>query len=77
MEGRSFAEISTAIEISQDFKKELQKKFEPLIGKKMELTYTTDPSLIGGVVTKIGNRVFDGSIKTQLQSLKRHLERGV
>lgn len=77
VEGRFFAEISTAVEISASLKEEFQKKIGLLLGKKMEMTYKTDPTLIGGVVTRIGNRVFDGSVRTQLQSWQRTLERGV
>jgi F-type H+-transporting ATPase subunit delta len=55
----------------------LQKKLEQLLGKKLEMTYKTDPALIGGVITKIGNQVFDGSIKTQLQSLGHYLAKGI
>lgn len=74
VEGKFFAEISTAVEISQDVKEEFQKKLGLLIGKRMEVTYKTDPALIGGVVTRIGNQIFDGSIKTQLQSWGQALE---
>lgn len=75
-EGKSFAEISSAVDLAPALKLELQKKLEHLVGKKLEMTYKTDPTLMGGVITKIGNQIFDGSIKTQLQSLGQHLERG-
>ena len=77
IEGKSFAEISSAVELAPALKSELQKKLEHLVGKKLEMTYKTDPALMGGVITKIGNQIFDGSIKTQLQSLGHYLERGV
>jgi len=35
-----------------------------------------DPSLIGGVVTKIGDLVLDGSVKTQLMNLRETLKKG-
>ena len=35
-----------------------------------------DPSLIGGIVTRIGDLVLDGSIKTQLLSMRESLKRG-
>lgn len=77
IEGKSFAEISSAVDLAPALKSELQKKLEQLVGKKLGMTYKTDPALMGGVVTKIGNQIFDGSIKTQLQSLGQYLERGV
>jgi F-type H+-transporting ATPase subunit delta len=45
-------------------------------GKKVVLTVGVDPSLIGGVVTKIGDKVFDGSVKTQLTRIEDILQKG-
>ena len=45
-------------------------------GKKVVLQVKVDPSLIGGVVTKIGDKVFDGSIKTQLAKIQDILQKG-
>ena len=53
-------------------KKALSKKF----GKNIVLKVEKDPSLIGGIVTKIGDLVLDGSVKTQLMNLKETLKKG-
>ena len=45
-------------------------------GKKVVLSVEIDPSLIGGVVTNIGDMVYDGSIKTQLNQLEGILQKG-
>ena len=45
-------------------------------GKKVVLTMEVDPSLIGGGVTKIGDKVFDGSVKTQLTRIEDILQKG-
>jgi len=45
-------------------------------GKKVVLTVEVDPSLIGGVVTKIGDMVYDGSIRTQLNQIEGILQKG-
>jgi len=45
-------------------------------GKKVELKVEVDPSLIGGVVTKIGGKVFDGSVRTQLARIQDTLQKG-
>lgn len=45
-------------------------------GKKVVLSVEVDPELIGGVVTKIGDMVYDGSIKTQLNQLEGILQKG-
>ena len=49
---------------------------ESSTGKKVNLTVTIDPLLIGGVVTKIGDKVLDGSIKTQLTRIEDILQKG-
>ena len=49
---------------------------EKSTGKKVQLTVQVDPSLIGGVVTKIGDRIFDGSVKTQLDRIQDILQKG-
>ena len=45
-------------------------------GKKVELKVEVDPSLLGGVVAKIGDKVFDGSVKTQLARIQDTLQKG-
>jgi len=45
-------------------------------GKQVELKLEVDPTLIGGVVAKIGDKVFDGSVKTQLARLQDILQKG-
>ncbi|BCG49088.1 ATP synthase delta chain [Citrifermentans bremense] len=45
-------------------------------GKKVELKVVVDPSLIGGVVTQIGDKVFDGSVRTQLANIQDILQKG-
>jgi F-type H+-transporting ATPase subunit delta len=55
---------------------DIKEALEKTTGKKVELTVQVDPSLIGGVVTKIGDRVFDGSVKTQLDRIQDILQKG-
>ena len=45
-------------------------------GKKVELKVEVDASLIGGVVTKIGDKIFDGSVRTQLARIQDTLQKG-
>lgn len=67
------AEIVTAREISADEQKLLHDKLKAATGKEVRLHYKTDPNIIGGVVTRIGSKVYDGSIKNQLAQLKVRL----
>lgn len=66
----SHGNVISAVELSDDLKANVQKVLEKLTGKKVELTTSVDPSIIGGIIAKVGDLVLDGSIKTQLAGLK-------
>ncbi|GAB6179324.1 ATP synthase F1 subunit delta [Desulfotomaculum defluvii] len=71
--GRVAAEVTTAVAIDEQQKQELIKVASRLAGKEVEPTFAVDPSLIGGVVVRIGSKVIDGSIKTRLATIKSRL----
>ncbi|HQU81586.1 MAG TPA: ATP synthase F1 subunit delta [Pyrinomonadaceae bacterium] len=67
------ANITSARALSEAEKAELQTKLERLTGKKINLNFDIKQEIIGGVVTRIGSTVYDGSVKTQLENLKQQL----
>lgn len=66
-------QISTATEIDEALKNELSASLEKLLGAKPEVHVTPDASLLGGVVVKVGDRVYDGSIATHLAQLRHQM----
>ena len=66
----SHGTVTSAVELSDELQAKIQAALEKLTGKKVELSTSVDPSLIGGIVAKVGDLVLDGSIKTQLAGLK-------
>ena len=70
------AQITSARPLGETEKAELKTNLEKLTSKTVNLTFDINEELIGGVVTKIGSTVYDGSIKTQLQQLKEQLISG-
>lgn len=68
--------ITSALPLTEQQVREMQKALEKNTGKKIVLTVATDPLLIGGVVTRIGDKVFDGSIRTQLAKIHDILQKG-
>ncbi len=66
----SHGNVVSAVELSDDLKANVQKVLEKLTGKKVKLTTSVDPAIIGGIIAKVGDLVLDGSIKTQLAGLK-------
>jgi F-type H+-transporting ATPase subunit delta len=67
------ARVTSARPLGETEKAELQTNLENLTGKRVNLTFDVDENLIGGVVTRIGSTVYDGSVKTQLEELKQQL----
>ncbi|MEY4581400.1 MAG: hypothetical protein RL701_6103 [Pseudomonadota bacterium] len=73
--GRVRAEVISAVELPEAYFTELQKTLERVTGKQVSVAKRVDPSLLGGVVTRIGDQVFDGSLKHQLKELTHELSR--
>lgn len=70
------AEITSARELPKGERVEFEKSLEKLTGKKVSVDYAVDADIIGGVVTRIGSTVYDGSVKTKLENLKEQLVNG-
>lgn len=74
LKGIGVAYVSTAAELTDLKKKEIEEKLLTTTHfKKMEMHYGVDEDLIGGMVIRIGDRVVDSSIKTKLFEMKRQL----
>ncbi|HEX5661001.1 MAG TPA: ATP synthase F1 subunit delta [Polyangiales bacterium] len=67
------AEVTSAAPLSDVYYAQLQKTLEQVTGHKVSIEKKTDPSLIAGVVTRVGDKVYDGSIKTRLEDLSNSL----
>jgi F-type H+-transporting ATPase subunit delta len=74
--GLIVAEVASANEVGSAEQAKLARTLEQMTGKQVEFTFKIDPSLIGGVVTRIESVVYDGSVRTQLQTIKERLKRG-
>jgi len=66
--------LTTASQIPGDLQAKVQATMENITGKKVILTTRIDPSIIGGIVAKVGDLVMDGSIKTQLAGLNESIK---
>jgi F-type H+-transporting ATPase subunit delta len=60
------AQVTTARPVSEDAKDALYKRLAAITGKDVRLSFGTDETLIGGMVTRVGSTVYDGSIRNQL-----------
>lgn len=71
--GRISAEIVSAQPLTGDQLAKLKGALETLSGKKVEIEKREDPELLGGVVAKVGDIVYDGSLRTQLAQMRHGL----
>ena len=67
------AEVTTATPLSPERAAELQQRLAQITGRTVTMTTKVDQALIGGVVTRIGSTVYDGSVATQLAKVKDRL----
>ncbi len=70
---RTRATLVTAVALPLELINEIRTQLESKTGKEVILTVEQDPSLIGGAQTRIGNVIYDGSLKTQLAIVKENL----
>lgn len=71
--GMVAAIVTTAHPVPSDIQRSLEHKLTTVTQKKVRLNFEEDPDLIGGLVTRIGSTVYDGSVRNQLQQLKERM----
>lgn len=76
LKGVAHASVVSAVELSSDAVKKIRASLSKLTGKDVVLDVGQDPELIGGIVTKIGDLVLDGSIRTQISNMRESFKRG-
>jgi F-type H+-transporting ATPase subunit delta len=71
--GRVSVELTSAAPLDKAQVTQITAALEKLSGKKVDVTKKEDPELLGGVVAKLGDVVYDGSLRTQLRNLRDEL----
>ena len=74
--GRTRADVVSAAPLGDRDRERLEQALSARTGGVVELDVAVDPSLIGGVIAKMGTLVFDGSLRTQLNQLRASLTKG-
>jgi F-type H+-transporting ATPase subunit delta len=69
------AEVTSAGPLGDDYLAKLRAELEKATGKKVTISHKQDRALIGGVVTRIGDQVIDGSVRTRLAAFRESLLR--
>ena len=71
--GAVSAEVTTPAAMPASFYTQLQSELEKATGRKVSLVKKEDPSLIAGAVTRVGDKVYDGSMRNRLQQIRESL----
>lgn len=64
------AEVRSAIDLDAATIARLEEKLAAATGKRIKATVIVDPAVVGGLVAKVGDTVFDGSVRSRLQELR-------
>ena len=72
-QGIAEAEISSAVALNDAQKKEMTQTLERVTGKKIEAKFSQDAGLLGGALVRIGDTIYDGSLRNRLNGLRQRL----
>lgn len=67
---RSYATVTSAVELTDGEKEKLRQKLERISGHTVRLRYQIDPALLGGVTVEMDGTLYDGSLRSRLQTMK-------
>ena len=67
------AEVRSAVELTEAQRARVGDALSQATGRSVDVKVVVDPALVGGIVAKVGDEVFDGSVSSRLESAKQHL----
>jgi len=69
-------QVTSAVELDKDIVKDLGDRIAEQTDRKIDLTTTVEPDILGGIVLRVGNSILDASIRNRLEQLRRQVARG-
>lgn len=72
-QGRRVAEVRSAIDLSEDQQRRLAAALQSATGHEVDVRVVVDPSVVGGLVARVGDQVIDGSVRHRLSQLRESL----
>ena len=67
------ASVTSAAPLPLDRVKSLERELTGITGRKVVMSAAVDPAIMGGIVTRIGSTVWDGSVRRQLEKIRERL----
>lgn len=75
--GIAVAEVRTAVPLTDEMREQIRQRLEVVLSRKVRIREQVNPSLVGGVVVRVGDTVFDGSVSNRLQMMARQVRTAV
>lgn len=72
-QGRAVAEVRSAVALTEDQQRRLGEQLAKAVGTEVNVKVVVDPSVVGGLVATVGDKVIDGSVRTKLDRVKARL----
>ena len=69
-------QITSAVDLDEATVERIGREIGEQTGRKVQLTATVDPDVLGGIVLRVGNSILDASIRNRLDQLRRQVARG-
>jgi ATP synthase F1 delta subunit len=67
--------VTSAVELEDELVQEIGRRIEEQTGRRVQLTSTVDPDVLGGLVVRVGNMVLDASVRNRLEQLRKQVAR--
>jgi ATP synthase F1 delta subunit len=67
--------VTSAVELDQETVRQIGDRIAEQTGRKVELSATVEPEILGGIVVRVGNQVLDASVRNRLEQLRKQVAR--
>jgi len=74
IESAEVAEITTAIELDEEYQLKIAQRLTSIMGKPVILKSKVDSGIVGGIIIKVGDKLIDGSVRSKLAALRKDLD---
>jgi ATP synthase F1 delta subunit len=68
-------QVTSAVELSKETVKQIGDKIAEQTDRKVDLSSTVDPDILGGIIVRVGNSVLDASIRNRLENFRKQVAR--
>jgi F-type H+-transporting ATPase subunit delta len=69
-------QVTSAVELDEETVQNIGDRISEQTGRKVDLSATVEPDILGGIVVRVGNQVLDASIRNRLETLRKQVARG-